>query len=135
MTRRGLGRGLSSLIPTTPPEDLVEEQVAPPGLRLLPIDNVNPNPRQPRQAIEPEALADLAASIKEHGLIQPIIVTAASPEDPAPYLIIAGERRWRASRLAGLDEVPVVIKEASPQNMLELALVENIQRADLNPLE
>jgi len=135
MTRRGLGRGLSSLIPTTPPEDLAEEQVASPGLRLLPIDNVNPNPRQPRQAIAPEALADLAASIKEHGLIQPIIVTAASPEDPAPYIIIAGERRWRASRLAGLDEVPVVIKEASPQDMLELALVENIQRADLNPLE
>jgi ParB family transcriptional regulator, chromosome partitioning protein len=135
MTRRGLGRGLSSLIPTTPPEDLAEEQVAPPGLRLLPIDNVNPNPRQPRQAIEPEALADLAASIREHGLIQPIIVTAASPEDPAPYIIIAGERRWRASRLAGLEEVPVVIKEASPQDMLELALVENIQRADLNPLE
>ena len=135
MTRRGLGRGLSSLIPTTPPEDLAEEQVASPGLRLLPIDNVNPNPRQPRQAIAPEALADLAASIKEHGLIQPIIVTAASPEDPVPYIIIAGERRWRASRLAGLVEVPVVIKEASPQDMLELALVENIQRADLNPLE
>ena len=135
MTRRGLGRGLSSLIPAAPPDDLVEEQVASPGMRLLPIDNVSPNPRQPRQAIIPEALAELAASIKEHGLIQPIIVTAASPEDPAPYIIIAGERRWRASRLAGLDEVPVVVKEASPQDMLELALVENIQRADLNPLE
>ena len=140
MTRRGLGRGLSSLIPTAPPgapppDDLVEEQIAPPGMRLLPIDNVSPNPRQPRQAIAPETLAELAASIKEHGLIQPIIVTAASPEDPAPYFIIAGERRWRASRLAGLDEVPAVIKEASPQDMLELALVENIQRADLNPLE
>ncbi len=135
MTRRGLGRGLSSLIPTTPPEDMEGEQAASPGLRILPIDNVSPNPRQPRQAIAPEALAELAASIKEYGLIQPIIVTAASPEDPAPYIIIAGERRWRASRLAGLDEVPVVIKEASPQDMLELALVENIQRADLNPLE
>ncbi len=135
MTRRGLGRGLSSLIPTAPPDDLVEKQVVSPGMRLLPIDNVSPNPRQPRQAIVPEALAELAASIKEHGLIQPIIVTAASPEDPSPYIIIAGERRWRASRLAGLDEVPVVIKEASPQDMLELALVENIQRADLNPLE
>ena len=140
MTRRGLGRGLSSLIPTAPPgapppDALIDEQVVPPGLRLLPIDNVSPNPRQPRQAIAPEALAELAASIKEHGLIQPIIVTAASPEDPVPYIIIAGERRWRASRLAGLDEVPVVVKEASPQDMLELALVENIQRADLNPLE
>ncbi len=136
MTRRGLGRGLSSLIPATPPDDLPEEQVASsPGLRILPIDSVNPNPSQPRQAIAPEALAELAASIKEHGLIQPIIVTAGSPEDPTPYIIIAGERRWRASRLAGLEEVPVVIKEASPQDMLELALVENIQRADLNPLE
>lgn len=135
MTRRGLGRGLSSLIPATPPETLTEKQAASPGLRLLPIDNISPNPRQPRQAIAPEALAELAASIKEHGLIQPIIITAASPEDPAPYIIIAGERRWRASRLAGLDEVPVVVKEASPQDMLELALVENIQRSDLNPLE
>ncbi len=138
MTRRGLGRGLSSLIPAAPPPDTLEEeqeQTSSPGMRLLPIDNVSPNPRQPRQAIVPEALAELAASIKEHGLIQPIIVTAASPEDPAPYIIIAGERRWRASRLAGLDEVPAVIKEASPQDMLELALVENIQRADLNPLE
>jgi len=140
MTRRGLGRGLSSLIPAAPPgapppDALVEDQIASPGLRLLPIDNVSPNPRQPRQAIVPEALAELAASIREHGLIQPIIVTSASPEDPAPYIIIAGERRWRASRLAGLDEVPVVVKEASPQDMLELALVENIQRADLNPLE
>jgi ParB family chromosome partitioning protein len=140
MTRRGLGRGLSSLIPAAPPgapppDALVEDQIASPGLRLLPIDNVSPNPRQPRQAIVPEALAELAASIREHGLIQPIIVTSSSPEDPAPYIIIAGERRWRASRLAGLDEVPVVVKEASPQDMLELALVENIQRADLNPLE
>ncbi|HEY54174.1 MAG TPA: ParB/RepB/Spo0J family partition protein [Caldilineae bacterium] len=135
MTRRGLGRGLSSLIPATPPDTLTEKQAPPPGLRLLPIDNISPNPRQPRQAIAPEALAELAASIKEHGLIQPIIVTASSPEDPAPYSIIAGERRWRASRLAGLEEVPVVVKEASPQDMLELALVENIQRADLNPLE
>jgi len=105
------------------------------GLRVLPIDDVSPNPRQPRQAIAPEALAELAASIKEHGLIQPIIVTAAQLSDPTPYIIIAGERRWRASRLAGLTEIPVVIKEASPQAMLELALVENIQRSDLNPLE
>ena len=78
----------------------------------------------------------MAASIREHGLIQPIIVTAAAPGDSCrPIIIIAGERRWRASRLAGLTEVPVVIKEASPQDMLELALVENIQRSDLNPLE
>ncbi len=135
MTRRGLGRGLSSLIPETPPETATDAESTSPGLRQISIDDVSPNPSQPRQMITPEALAELAASIKEHGLIQPIIVTAARPEDPKPYFIIAGERRWRASRLAGLTEIPVVIKEASPQDMLELALVENIQRADLNPLE
>lgn len=134
MKRRGLGRGLTSLIPESPAASTsaTGEET---GLRILPIEDVNPNPRQPRQAIAPEALAELAASIKEHGLIQPIIVTAARAEDPTPYLIIAGERRWRASRLAGLTEIPVVVKEASPQDMLELALVENIQRSDLNPLE
>ena len=136
MTRRGLGRGLSSLIPPTPPQPTeLETETAPGGLRLLPIDAIAPNPRQPRQVIEPETLVELAASIKEHGLIQPIVVTAALPQDPAPYLIIAGERRWRASKLAGLTEVPAVVKEATPLDMLELALVENIQRADLNPLE
>ncbi|MCO6452743.1 MAG: ParB/RepB/Spo0J family partition protein [Caldilineales bacterium] len=135
MSRRGLGRGLSSIIPTTPVDEAVEVEETPQGLRMLSIDDIGPNPRQPRQVIAPEALAELAASIQEHGLIQPIVVTAALPSDPTPYAIIAGERRWRASRLAGLDEVPVVIKEASPQDMLELALVENIQRSDLNPLE
>lgn len=139
MNRRGLGRGLSSLIPTTSLES--EEEIlstsvaAPPGLRLIPVADIASNPRQPRQVISPEALAELAASIKEHGLIQPIVVTASRPGDPTPYVIIAGERRWRASRLAGLNDVPVVIKEASSQEMLELALVENVQRADLNPLE
>ncbi|NOZ72645.1 MAG: ParB/RepB/Spo0J family partition protein [Chloroflexi bacterium] len=134
MKRRGLGRGLTSLIPESPgaPPSTAGGET---GLRILPIEDVSPNPRQPRQAIAPEALAELAASIKEHGLIQPIIVTAAPVEDPTPFVIIAGERRWRASRLAGLSEIPVVIKEASPQDMLELALVENIQRSDLNPLE
>lgn len=141
MSRRGLGRGLSSLIPPTPPSVEAERDVAPTGRQplygatFLGIDDLGPNPRQPRQAIPPETLADLAASIKAHGLIQPIIVTAARVTDPTPYIIIAGERRWRAARLAGLTEVPVIIKEASPQDLLELALVENIQRADLNPLE
>lgn len=134
MKRRGLGRGLTSLIPETPPEPNASG-VESSGLRILSVGDVSPNPRQPRQAIAPEALAELAASIKEHGLIQPIIVTAAPLEEVTPYIIIAGERRWRASQLAGLTEIPVVIKEASPQAMLELALVENIQRSDLNPLE
>jgi ParB family chromosome partitioning protein len=140
MNRRGLGRGLSSLIPTSSAEseeapEYTQAHPAPPGLRLIPVADIASNPRQPRQVISPETLAELAASIKEHGLIQPIVVTSSRPGDPTPYLIIAGERRWRASRLAGLNDVPVVIKEASSQEMLELALVENVQRADLNPLE
>jgi ParB family chromosome partitioning protein len=137
-SRRGLGRGLSSLIPPTPPPAAEETTTGRQPLQataILAIDDLGPNPRQPRQAIPPETLADLAASIKAHGLIQPLIVTAARATDPTPYIIIAGERRWRAARMAGLTEVPVVIKEASPQDLLEWALVENIQRADLNPLE
>jgi len=86
-------------------------------------------------AMPAESLAELAASIREHGVIQPLIVTRSRPTDRAPYQLIAGERRWRAAQLAGLKTVPVVIKEATPQESLELALVENVQRADLNPLE
>jgi ParB family chromosome partitioning protein len=85
--------------------------------------------------MDPDSLAELADSIKEHGLIQPLIVTRAAPSSRAPYQLIAGERRWRAAQLAGLQTVPVLLKEATPQQFLELALVENIQRADLNPLE
>ena len=132
--RRGLGRGLSSLIPTTPPAEL-ETGPDESGVFRVPLEDISPNPSQPRQSFAPEALAELAASIKEHGLIQPIIVTHADPHSPTPYNIIAGERRWRASRLAGLKEVPVIVKDATPQAMLELALVENVQRSDLNPLE
>jgi ParB family chromosome partitioning protein len=129
-----LGRGLSSLIPTTPPAEL-ETGPDESGVFRVPLEDISPNPSQPRQSFAPEALAELAASIKEHGLIQPIIVTHADPHSPTPYNIIAGERRWRASRLAGLKEVPVIVKDATPQAMLELALVENVQRSDLNPLE
>ncbi len=132
--RRGLGRGLDSLIPTTPAIE-PEAEGASTGVHLLSLDEISPNPSQPRQTFAPEALAELAASIKEHGLIQPIIVARASAGSQTPYTIIAGERRWRASKLAGLKQVPVIIKDATPQAMLELALVENVQRADLNPLE
>jgi ParB family chromosome partitioning protein len=98
---------------------------------------IAPNPHQPRQHLDPQALEELAASIREHGLIQPLIVSESLHEaQPAvKYHLIAGERRLEASKLAGLDTVPVIVKEATPQQMLELALVENIQRADLNPLE
>jgi ParB family chromosome partitioning protein len=102
------------------------------GLEQIPVAAIIPNPMQPRTALDPEALAELAASIREHGLIQPLVVTRQGPER---YQLIAGERRWQAARLAGLTTVPVIIKEATPQQVLEIALVENIQRADLNPLE
>jgi ParB family chromosome partitioning protein len=98
----------------------------------VPVLAIQPNPHQPRMMMDEEKLAELAASIKEHGLIQPLIVTKA---EGGGYYLIAGERRWRASQKAGLVEVPVVVKEATPQAMLELAIIENIQRADLNPLE
>lgn len=122
--RRGLGKGLEALIPTA-------EQTAE-GPAEVPVAAISPNPMQPRSSFDPEALSELAASIKEHGLIQPLVVTQQGPDR---YQLIAGERRWQAAKLAGLATVPVMVKEATPQQILELALVENIQRADLNPLE
>jgi ParB family chromosome partitioning protein len=132
LTRRGLGKGLAALIPTAPIE------AATTIAHEVPVGAIAPNPRQPRQKQDPAALQELADSIREHGLIQPLIVTAATLDQQAAgvqYQLIAGERRWTAARLAGLRAVPVIVKEATPQQMLELALVENIQRADLSPLE
>src|SRR3989344_133871 len=100
-------------------------------IEQLPIDQLQPNPLQPRGVITPESLAELVDSIKTHGLIQPLVIA----QTPAGYQIIAGERRWRASRLAGLTEVPVKIIQTSPQGMLEMAIVENVQRSDLNPVD
>ncbi|MFN2225824.1 MAG: ParB/RepB/Spo0J family partition protein [Anaerolineae bacterium] len=122
--RRGLGKGLEALIPAaeTPASGLVN----------VPLAAISRNPMQPRGELDPEALSELAASIREHGLIQPLVVTQQGPER---YQLIAGERRWQAAKAAGLVTVPVIVKEATPQQILELALVENIQRADLNPLE
>lgn len=97
----------------------------------LPIDQIQPNPLQPRGVITPESLIDLVESIKTHGIIQPLVIA----HTPAGYQIIAGERRWRAARLAGLNEVPVVVTETTPQGMLEMAIVENVQRTDLNPID
>lgn len=133
---RGLGRGLGALIPppnvgaaTETPADIAS------GVLDVPVTDIIPNPRQPRALMDITALNELAVSIREHGLIQPLIVTRARVTDRAPYQLIAGERRWRAAQIAGLTAVPVLIKEATPQQSLELALVENLQRADLNPLE
>jgi ParB family chromosome partitioning protein len=128
MTKKRLGRGLGALIPTAE----AESEVAQDSIRILPVTDIQPNPQQPRTSqMDQEQLAQLAASIKEHGLIQPLIVT----EQKGQYYLIAGERRWRASQLAELAEVPVVVKEATRQDMLELAIIENVQRADLNALE
>ena len=97
----------------------------------LSINHLQPNPLQPRGVITSESLAELASSIKEHGVLEPLVVA----HTPAGYQIVAGERRWRAAKLAGLEMVPVVIAETSPKGMLEMALVENVQRTDLNPIE
>lgn len=105
---------------------MVEQQVV-----ELDVDSLQSNPLQPRGVITPESLAELVESIKEHGVLEPLVVA----KTPAGYQIIAGERRWRAAKIAGLKTVPAIIKETSPQGMLEMALVENVQREDLNPLE
>jgi ParB family transcriptional regulator, chromosome partitioning protein len=130
MTRRksGLGKGLDALIPA---EEEAPVTATAPGVIQVPLSAITPNPHQPRSPIRDQDLVELAASIEEHGVIQPLIVAQAADG----YQLIAGERRWRASRLAGLSLVPVVVKDAAPKEMLELALVENIQRSDLNALE
>ena len=124
--RGGLGRGLDALIPS-----FAEGATA--STFDIDIDAIVPNPYQPRVEINQEALETLAASIRVHGVIQPLVVTHG--QERGRYVLIAGERRWRAARLAGLGAVPAVVKEAVPRAMLELALVENVVRADLSPLE
>ncbi|HEX6508336.1 MAG TPA: ParB/RepB/Spo0J family partition protein [Chloroflexota bacterium] len=120
--RRALGRGLDALIP-------VEESS---GLREIDVDIIEPNPNQPRQRFERSSLEELAASIREHGVVQPLVVAEAGN---GRYRLIVGERRWQASKLAGLQQVPAVVKDVSDRQTLELALIENLQRTDLNPLE
>ncbi len=129
--RSGLGKGLESLIPTwqsSPTPVGANEQV-----QLLPIASISPNPQQPRKIFEEDQLEDLATSIKQHGIIQPLIVIAAEGVDR--YTLIAGERRLRAAKLAGLKEVPAIVRTASQQEQLEFAIIENVQREDLNPIE
>jgi ParB family chromosome partitioning protein len=121
--RRGLGRGLGALIPGA-------EAPAPAGLEI-PLAELESNPLQPRRRFDQEALEELAATIRTHGVLTPVVVRRA----PGGYQVVAGERRVRAARLAGLTRVPAIIKEASNAQALEMALVENLQREDLNPLE
>jgi ParB family chromosome partitioning protein len=128
MTRKtGLGRGLESLIPTG------ESEISKNGINQISVDRISPNPRQPRTRFDAEELDELAASITEHGIIQPLIVTHGDSVDD--YILVAGERRLLAARKAGLESVPVIIRETNQQQLVELALVENVQRADLGPLE
>jgi ParB family chromosome partitioning protein len=133
--RRGLGRGLSALIPPRPPGD---EPGSARGALQVPVEQVLPGDGQPRQRFQDDALGELAASIKSHGIIQPIVVRRRPLQGaggPQQYEIIAGERRWRAAQKAGLKSVPVVVSDAAPEDTLTLALVENLQREDLNPIE
>lgn len=123
MTRtRGLGRGLGALIPATPG-----------GIDEIDVDLIVPNPHQPRTNFDEDALDELVDSMREHGVLQPLLVSSSNAE--GVFQLIAGERRLRAARLAGLSRVPVIVKEAATRELLELALVENVQREDLNPLE
>ncbi|HUF37757.1 MAG TPA: ParB/RepB/Spo0J family partition protein [Anaerolineales bacterium] len=130
--RSGLGRGLDALIPGREPKEEPPVSV-PGGVREIPIGDISPNPRQPRSRFDRSELVELAASIQEVGIIQPLIVTEA--EIRGHFVLIAGERRLQAARLAGLQSVPSIVREATDRQMLELALVENVQRADLNPVE
>ena len=127
-TQKGLGKGLGALF-----GDINEQTETPAeGAVSLPLQKIEPNPLQPRKTFDPDELASLAESIRMHGIIQPLTVRKLPS---GFYQIIAGERRWRAARLAGLSDVPVVIIEADDKKAMELALIENLQRADLNPIE
>lgn len=134
--RKALGKGLHALLPSRSSAPVAvppSEPAVPAGsVQTLPIEHLTPNPNQPRRDFDPIALAELTSSIEREGIIQPIIVRKAGPAD---FQIIAGERRWRAAKAAGLKEVPIIIRTADDQQVIELALVENIQREDLNPIE
>lgn len=123
----GLGKGLDALIPGS------DTQPVNGGVTQLPIDSIVPNPRQPRTSINAEELHELADSIREHGILQPLIVSREA--DGSQYVLIAGERRLEAARLANLKFIPVILRQVTDQDRLELALIENVQRADLMPLE
>ena len=127
-SNKGLGKGLGALM-----GDFYEEPAAKSPYQILPIHKVEPNPDQPRQDFDEEELSALAASISEHGIVQPLTVRSLGTS--GYYQIIAGERRWRAARMAGLTEVPAVIMEADDKKTMVLALIENLQRQDLNPVE
>lgn len=133
-SKRGLGRGLSALMSDVSDAGGTTEGSPKTADRNLPIERIQPNPDQPRRDFDKSALDDLAASIREKGIIQPIIVRP-SPRTSGDFEIVAGERRWRAAQLAQLHEVPVLVRDFDDTEVLEVAIIENIQRADLNPVE
>lgn len=126
MSKRGLGKGLGALIP-----DLESQEQTAAAARLVEVARITPNPQQPRRDFDQQALDELAASIREHGVVQPILVRPTGDR----FQLVAGERRWRAAQLAGLQEIPAVVRELSEQQAMEIALIENLQREDLNPVE
>jgi ParB family chromosome partitioning protein len=130
--RTGLGKGLDALIPGAGDTRAASGVTSAGGVLQIPVEAVTRNPRQPRQHFDSSDLEELAASIREHGIIQPLIV---SPGRGGNYTLIAGERRLQAAKKAGLQTVPVIVRQASDRQLLELALIENVQRADLGPLE
>ena len=140
MAKKGLGRGFSSLIPT---EMLIDDEFDPSlgvdekisKLREIPLGDIIADPDQPRRHFDEDAIEALANSIKIHGILQPIVVVKSAKNTSAKYMIVAGERRYRASTIAGLTEIPAIIRDLSGQNRLELSLIENLQRSDLNVLE
>ncbi|MBF9035938.1 ParB/RepB/Spo0J family partition protein [Rhodobacterales bacterium HKCCE2091] len=132
--KRGLGRGLSALMADINPASEVDPASAPRPDRLIPIERIRPNPDQPRRSFSQSALEDLAQSIQEKGIIQPLIVRP-DPTVADSYQLVAGERRWRAAQLAQLHEVPALVRDFDDTEVLEVAIIENIQRADLNPIE
>ncbi|MGD1888798.1 MAG: ParB/RepB/Spo0J family partition protein [Cohaesibacteraceae bacterium] len=129
-SKRRLGRGLAALMGDAVPESVAVDQAR--QARRLPIEQIEPNPQNPRGTFSEEALDELTASIREKGVVQPLLVRML---DEGRYELIAGERRWRAAQRAGLDAVPVVVREVTDQESLELAIIENVQRADLNAVE
>lgn len=128
MSKHGLGKGLSALLPDTTAAVPAEKDT---GVAELPLDKIIFNPLQPRKKFAEDALKELAESIKAHGVVQPVIVTKV----PEGYRLVVGERRTRAAKLAGLTAIPAIVRELSDQHILEIALIENIQREDLNPIE
>jgi ParB family chromosome partitioning protein len=129
--RRALGKGLGALLPTRPPTQPALETPGDPADRSIPIDLIDPNPLQPRRVFQNDRLSELAQSIRTNGIIQPLVVRRLGDR----YQLVAGERRWRAAKLAGADRVPVVVQDIPDDRLLEITLIENIQREDLNPIE